>query len=124
MKASSGLGQWKSGFRYELLGSSVSRNRLFVSPVVIHHRSPRLPAIKAAYNSDGGSKRSRVYKESQAASGFPNAKVQQIASSVLPLGSFAVVTFGTSIARRASFVYPSLLKTWTSITVFSSFMWK
>ncbi|KAJ4915530.1 Uncharacterized protein Rs2_01080 [Raphanus sativus] len=39
----------------------------------------------------------RVYKESQAASGFPNAKVQQIASSVLPVGSsvgsFVVVTF-------------------------------
>lgn len=60
--------------------------------------------IRAAYNSEGGSKR-RVYKESQAASGFPNAKVQQIASSVLPLGSFAVVTFGTLIATRASLVY-------------------
>lgn len=112
MKASSGFGQWKSGLRSEFLGSSVSRNRLFVSPVVFLHRSPRLPAIKAAYNSEGGSKRSRVYKESQAASSFPNAKVQQIASSVLPLGSFAVVTFGTSIAMRTSSFYPLLLKTW------------
>lgn len=80
--------------RFESLGSSVSSHRLFVSPVGFIQRSPRLPAIRAAYNTEGGSKR-RAYKESQAASGFPNAKVQQIASSILPVGSFVVVTFGT-----------------------------
>lgn len=94
MKASSGLVQWRSGLRFELLGSSVSSNRLCVSPVRFIQRSPRLPTIRAAYNSEGGSKR-RAYKESQAASGFPNVKVQQIASSILPVGSFVVVTFGT-----------------------------
>ncbi|KAF3611536.1 hypothetical protein DY000_02044917 [Brassica cretica] len=85
-KASSGSGQWKNGF----LGGSVSSRRLFVSPVVFFQKSPRLSAIRAS--SEGGSRR-RVYKESQAATGFPNAKVQQIASSVLPIGSFVVVTF-------------------------------
>lgn len=77
-----------------MLGGSVPSHRLSISPVVFLQRSPRLPAIRAAYNSEGGSRR-RAYKESQAASGFPNAKVQQLASTVLPLGSFAVATFGT-----------------------------
>ena len=56
-------------------------------------KSPRLSAIRAS--SEGGSRR-KAYKESQAATGFPNAKVQQIASSVLPIGSFVVVTFGNA----------------------------
>lgn len=85
-KTSSGSGQWKNGF----LGGSVSSRRLFASPVVFLQKSPRLSAIRAS--SEGGSRR-KAYKESQAATGFPNAKVQQIASSVLPIGSFVVVTF-------------------------------
>ena len=96
MKASSGLNQWRGGLRFEFRGSSASSSRrLFLSPAVVFLRqSPRLSAIRA---SAEGSSRRRGYKESQAVSGFPNAKVQQVASSVLPVGSFVVVTFGTLI---------------------------
>ena len=90
MKASSGLNQWRGRLRFEFRGSSA-----FLSPAVVFlQQSPRLSAIRA---SSEGSSRRRGYNESQAVSGFSNAKVQQIASNVLPVGSFVVVTFGTLI---------------------------
>ncbi|KAH0916591.1 hypothetical protein HID58_031037 [Brassica napus] len=85
-KASSGLNQWRGRLRFEFRGSSA-----FLSPAVVFlQQSPRLSAIRA---SSEGSSRRRGYNESQAVSGFSNAKVQQIASNVLPVGSFVVVTF-------------------------------
>ena len=62
--------------------------------MVFLRQSPRLSAIRA---SAEGSSRRKAYKESQAVSGFPNAEVQKIASNVLPVGSFVVVTFGRLI---------------------------